>query len=99
MALDIDASIIPTSEANDDVTSTNNKSTLVLLVTKYGLQLHVSHDATVEISIQHPPPLEKSVHGRSDARGIRRDAFRRPLQYGSASLGGLDVNLGLYFLK
>jgi hypothetical protein len=60
--LDIDASIIPTSGAGDDVTSIDNKSTLVLLVTKYGLRLHVSHDATVEISIQHPPSLEKSVH-------------------------------------
>ncbi|KAN0069373.1 hypothetical protein V8E54_012388 [Elaphomyces granulatus] len=67
VTLDIDSSIIPTSEAGDDVTSTNNKSTLVLLVTKYGLRLHVSHDATIEISIQHPPPLEKSVHDDVDS--------------------------------
>ncbi|KAN0069372.1 hypothetical protein V8E54_012387 [Elaphomyces granulatus] len=64
--LDIDASIIPTSEAGDYVASTNNKPAPVLLVTKYGLRLHVSHDATIEISIQHPPPLEKSVYDDVD---------------------------------
>jgi hypothetical protein len=68
--LDIDASIIPTPEAGDDVT--DNKSTLMLLVTKYGLRLHVSHDATVEISYihEHPPLLEKSVHDDVDGSNL-----------------------------
>jgi hypothetical protein len=47
------------------VGNTGSMSTRLLLVTKYGLRLHVSHDATIQISYSPDPQLRK--------KGVRDD--------------------------
>lgn len=64
--LDTEASIIPAPEA-DGYDAADNKNTgamsTLLLVTKYGLRLHVSHDATIHISYIEQPRLHDDVDG------------------------------------
>jgi len=57
--LDTEASIIPAPEADDDAADNKHTGAMstLLLVTKYGLRLHVSHDATIHISYIEEPRL------------------------------------------
>jgi len=64
--LDTEASIIQADGMCDDFT-TDAMSTKLLLVTKYGLRLHVSHDGAVEISyIPDPQFKRKIILGNAD---------------------------------
>jgi len=76
--LDIKASIIPTIQADGvyDGVTTGAMSTRLLLVTKYGLRLQVSHDGTVEISYIPDPQLKgKSIHGDIDGCNLKQLAL------------------------
>jgi hypothetical protein len=78
--LDTEASIIPAPEADDDAVDNRHTGAIstLLLVTKYGLRLHISHDATIHISYIKQPRIHDDVDGCNSKLSMSNAVTRPP---------------------